>query len=84
MSRIRIKLNRAGVRELLRSEEMAGICRELAEGVAARAGDGYGVNVHTGRNRVNASVSADTYEAKRDSLKNDTLIKALYAGGESE
>lgn len=79
--RIRIELNRAGVRELLMSEEMAGICRELAEGVAANAGEGYGVDVHYGKNRVNASVGARTEEAEKDNLKNNTLIKALGGAG---
>lgn len=77
MAKVRVELNSEGVRELLRSTEMAGVCRDLAGGIAARAGDGYGVSVYTGRNRVNASVYATTKEAERDNLKNNTLLKAV-------
>ena len=74
------KLNRAGVREILRSAEMAEICREEAEKIAAAAGDGYAVDTHTGRNRVNASVGADTAAAYYDNLRNNTLLHALGGG----
>lgn len=77
MAKFRVELNSEGVRELLRSPEMAGTCRELAGGIAARAGDGYGVSVYTGRNRVNASVYATTEKAAADNLKNNTLLKAV-------
>lgn len=73
----RIELNREGVRELLRSGEMAEICKSHADRIAARAGSGYEVTTHTGRNRVNASVHAATDEAYRDNLKNNTLLKAV-------
>lgn len=80
MSRVDFKLNRAGVRELLRSGEMASICREHANKVKNAAGDGYEVTTYTGRNRVNASVHAETYEARKDNYKNNTLLKALGGG----
>lgn len=77
MSKVEIKLNRAGVRELLRSQEMGAIVREHADAVAGRAGGGYKVTVFTGKNRVNASVKATTTAARRDNLKNNTLLKAV-------
>lgn len=80
MSKAKFELNRAGVRELLRSQEMMNICREYADGVQARAGDGYEVTTHVGRNRVNASVHAETYEARKDNYDNNTLLKALGGG----
>lgn len=80
MSRVDFKLNRAGVRELLRSGEMASICREHANKVKNAAGDGYEVTTYTGRNRVNASVHAETYEARKDNYENNTLLKALGGG----
>lgn len=78
----KFKLNRQGVRELLQSPEMAQICQEEAEKVAARAGEGYEVDTHVGLNRVNASVSAATRAAYYDNLKNNTLLMALGGGGE--
>jgi len=77
MGNVRIELNRAGVRELLLSNEILAVCEKVADGVAMRAGEGYGVNVFHGRNRVNAEVQAETAAAYRDNLKNNTLLKAL-------
>lgn len=76
-AKIRIELNSEGVRELLRSPEMAAICREQAKAIAGRAGSGYGVSTYTGTNRVNASVMTETEEAARDNAKNNTLLKAV-------
>lgn len=80
MSKVRFELNRAGVRELLRSPEAANICRSYAVGVQSRAGEGYEITTYTGRNRANASVHAETYEARKDNYENNTLLKALGGG----
>lgn len=77
MSKVRIVLNREGVRSLLRSEEMLNGCEELANGIVSRCGDGYEVTTHVGKNRVNAQVSAESIRAKRDNMKNNTLLKAV-------
>ena len=54
-------LDKKGVRELLRSQEMMDICLEHAEATkAAAGGEGYEISSHVGTNRVNASVRADT------------------------
>ena len=74
---IRVELNSEGVRELLRSPEMAAICQAQAKAIAGRAGDGYSVSTYTGANRVNASVITETPEAMQDNLKNNTLLKAV-------
>lgn len=74
---LRIKLNRAAIRDqLLKSPEIMSICSEYARQIASRCGNGYVIDTHTGRNRVNAMVYADTYAAKRDNMKNNTLLKA--------
>ena len=75
--KIRVELNSDGVRELLRSPEMAAICKEQAKAIAARAGDGYSVSTYTGATRVNASVMTETPEAMRDNLENNALLKAV-------
>ena len=80
MSKVKFELNRAGVRALLKSGEMANICKEHADRVRGAAGDGYEVTTYTGRNRVNASVHAETYEARKDNYENNTLLKALGGG----
>lgn len=74
---VKVELNSEGVRELLQSAEMKAFCKQLADGIAGRAGDGYQVTTYTGRTRVNASVIAATDAAKRDNMKNNTLLKAV-------
>lgn len=78
MAKVKFELNRAGVRELLRSKEMMDICSEYANDAVGRLGNGYEVTTHTGVNRVNAEVSAETFAAKRDNLKNNSIIKAVF------
>ena len=72
-----IVLNSAGVREMLKSPEMQALLLERANEIAARAGEGYTTDVFAGKTRANASVFANTPEAIRDNLDNDTLLKAL-------
>ena len=72
-----IELNSDGVKELLKSPEMAAICKEHAKAIANRAGNGYGISTRTGVTRVNASVMPETAEAARDNMKNNTLLKAV-------
>ena len=80
MSKVRFELNRAGVRDLLRSQEAMNVCENEASRIAMRAGEGYEVTTHVGVNRVNASVMASTPEARRDNSRNNTLLKALGGG----
>ncbi len=77
MSKMRFKLNRAGVRELLKSPEMQAVLTDKAKGIRNRAGNGYESNVYVGITRANAMVYTDTIQAIRDNLKNNTLSKAV-------
>ena len=74
MGNFRLELNSAGVRQLLRSAEMAQVCKQQAEAIRGRCGDGYETDSYTGKNRVNASVYAATPAAVRDTLKNNTIL----------
>lgn len=76
MNKFKFKLNTRGVSELLKSAEAEQVCREYAEEIRGRAGAGYVVTTHRGKSRVNASVKAETDEAWRDNLENNTLLKA--------
>lgn len=78
MASVRVELNREGVRELLRSQEMMNICSEYANNALNKLGDGYEVTTHTGSNRVNAEVAAVTYAAKSENLKNNSIVKAVF------
>lgn len=78
MAKVRFELNREGVRDLLRSKEMMDVCQEYANNALGKLGDGYEVTTHTGTNRVNAQVAAVTYEAKKENLSDNTIIKAVF------
>lgn len=78
MAKLKFVLNRSGVRDLLRSQEMMSICKEYADKAQQSLGDGYEVTTHTGTNRVNAMVAAESYAAKRENLKENTIIKAVF------
>lgn len=77
MANLQIELNSDGVRELLQGPAMMAECLAQAQAIAGRAGGGYTVSTYTGATRVNASVMAETPEAIRDNLKNNTLLKAV-------
>ena len=77
MSNFRFVLNRSGVAELLKGGAMQGILRDHASKVISKAGTGYKQDIHVGPNRANAQVTAVSFKAKRDNLKNNTLVKAV-------
>lgn len=77
MSKMKVVLNRDGVRALLKSEEMTQICREKAENAQGKLGAGYEITTHIGKNRCNASVKAVSEQAKRENMENNTILKAI-------
>ena len=77
MAKTKFKLNHAGVGQLLKSSEMQGVLQEKATSIRNRAGEGYAQDTYVGKNRANAMVYADSYQAKRDNMKNNTLLKAV-------
>ncbi len=77
MSKFKFVLNRAAVRELMKSEEMQTILKDKADNALNSLGEGYKSDIHVGKNRANAMVYADTYKAKKDNLKNNSILKAV-------
>ena len=77
MSKMQFKLNRKGVADLMKSAEMKEVLKGYATGIRNRCGDGYEQDIYVGKNRANAMVSAVTYQAKADNLKNNTILKAV-------
>ena len=75
MSKMKFKLNRAGVRELMRSEEMKEVLMSYAREIADEAGEGY--EPYLGRNRYNIRVETAEENAYKDNLKNNTLEKVI-------
>ena len=77
MSKFKFELNRSGVRALLQSEEMQGILKDKADNALNSLGDGYKSDAYVGKNRANAMVYADTYQAKADNMRNNSILKAV-------
>jgi hypothetical protein len=78
MSNFKFELNSQGVRDLLKSNEMAEICNGYASKALGALGSGYSSNMYYGKNRVNVEVYAETFQAKRDNLKNNSILKAVH------
>lgn len=79
MSSFKFELNQAGVRELLRSEEMQSVLESYASQVAKNAGPGFEPTTFVGKNRANVSVRviAATDQAEQDNYENNTLLRSL-------
>lgn len=77
MSKVRIELNSAGIRELLRSDEMGAVVEGHASAIAARCGDGYAFDRKLMPGRVIASAYTADKDAMRDNLDNNTLLRNL-------
>lgn len=77
MAKFKFELNQSGVRELMQSSEMKAICEKYANNALNILGEGYEVTTHTGRTRVNASVMATTYEARKENSENNSILKAV-------
>ena len=71
------ELDKKGVRELLKSDEMVNCLQGYADQVRQVAGNGYRTNRYYGKNRPNVEIYASTKKAKSDNAKNNTLLKAL-------
>lgn len=77
MSKVEIKLNSAGIQELLKSSEVMSECKKYADNAVQSLGDGYEVSTYVGKTRVNASVRATTYEARKENMDNNSILKAV-------
>ena len=56
---------------------MQGVLKDHADAIKNRCGDGYETDLFVGKTRANAMVSATTYQAKADNLRNNTILKAV-------
>lgn len=74
---IKFKLNGQGVRSLLQGSEMQSVLNQYATGIRNRCGTGYTQDTHVGRNRANVMIKANTFEAKLDNHRHNTILKAL-------
>lgn len=78
----KFELNRAGVRELLKSSEMRTVLQGYGDAAISRLGEGYdAVPGDTSESvRAKVKVMATTYKTRADNLKNNTILKAVGGG----
>lgn len=77
MSELKFKLNRSGVRKLLKSKEMQNGLSSIAFAAQSRLGDGYTANYYTADTRAVAEVSADSLSARKENAETNSILKAL-------
>lgn len=77
---MRVKLNKASVRALLRSPEIQRDLKRRADAIAQAAGPGFEADLSVGRNRARATVRTATRAARRAEATNRTLSRAVDAG----
>jgi hypothetical protein len=78
MGNVKVKLNSAGIQELLKSSEVSAMVSDIAAGVASNAGAGFEVDVQPGKFRAIARVKPATKEAENQVYRNNVLLKALH------
>lgn len=77
MNKVKVELNKAAVRELLKSPEMAAACKAEADTISKRCGAGYATDSYVGKNRVNSMVYPANSTAQADNSENNTLLRSL-------
>lgn len=80
MNRIKIVLNKAGVRKVLKSAPAQELCLEKAKEYAAQAGAGYAAEARNYPERSGAAVYPGDEDAWRDNLENKTLERVYHNG----
>lgn len=80
-SKVRLKWNPNGLYELRSAPGVVAKVNSTAAGVAARAGDGYSWSSQQGarrpQGRWRAIVFPDTWKARADNARNNTLVRVL-------
>lgn len=76
------KLNRKGVRALLRSDGVRDDMHRRARNVAATAGEGFEADSFVGRNRARGDVFTETFDAMRAEAEDLALTRAIGAAGD--
>ena len=77
MAKVRVVLNSAGVRALLKSKELAAECERQARKKKSELGRGYNIESFTAPTRVVYRVYTDDPQAIADNLQNNTMLKTM-------
>lgn len=77
MSRITVNLDSAGVRQLLKSDEVQEYLHEVANGIKGRCSGDYKVDSRTGKYRTITRIKTNNEKTFRKNLKENELLKSL-------
>jgi len=77
LSKVKVVLNKAGVRALLKSSEAREACMEQARAIAGRAGSNYETGARNYPERSGAAVYPANAEGFYDNLQNNTLLRSM-------
>ena len=81
MSKVKIELNREGVKELMQSDEIAEVCYSQASKVQSMAsgmsGADYGLRKTKMKTRAAVNIYPNSKEAAKDNYENNTLLKCI-------
>jgi len=80
--RVRVKMNKAGIRAVLNSGEVQAALKTFADGArdsanASLGADGYESYVQPGRNRARAVAHTTDWESQRHNADTNALLKGL-------
>lgn len=76
----RIKINRKGIRSILKSDQVRNDLFGRAKRIERRAGPGFEAGSYTGRNRARADVYTANFEAMAAEADRKALTRAIDAG----
>lgn len=77
MADVKIELNSDGIRELLKSGEVAGFLEEKANEIVGRTSGNYNKSTYSGKGRVNVSIYTEDEKTYYKNLRNNELLKVL-------
>lgn len=77
MGNVEIILDSEGIQELLKSDEIMDVLRGQAKKALSGLNSGYAMSEYKGKTRGNVSIYANTKEAYKDNLENNTLLKVV-------
>lgn len=74
---MKVDWNRAAFEEVRRSGPVMAAISGLTYGLARSAGDGYEGSTQQGKSRFRGIVYPDTWSARKDNARNNTLVRVL-------
>lgn len=77
MSKTKIELNHSGIKTFLHSKAVAEDLKSRADRIADKLGNGYKSDFRHMGSRVIASVYADSNSARRQNMRENSIMKAV-------